>query len=56
MEIFLEGTLHTRVIQSRLTPQLAKWVPILAEEADLGLRKEIGDCKGKAYPSPFICP
>jgi len=48
MEIFLEGTLHTRMIQSKLTPQLARFVPILAEETDLGLRTEIGDCQGRA--------
>ena len=37
----LEGTLHTRTIQRRLTPKLASIIPSTQEELTLGLEKEL---------------
>ncbi|GME35460.1 cytochrome p450 monooxygenase [Neofusicoccum parvum] len=43
--ILLESDLHTRVLQTKLTPNLPSLIPILKDELDHALPKEIPECK-----------
>lgn len=45
-DVLAESDLHSRVIQRNLTPKLNVLVPILREELDYGIAKELPECSG----------
>lgn len=45
--ILLESDLHTRVLQTKLTPNIAVVMPAMKDELDFALNTEVPDCKGK---------
>ncbi len=42
----LEGHLHVRTIQTKITPNLASLAPIVKKEVDSALAKIIPQCEG----------
>lgn len=45
--LMLEGDLHTRTLQQRLTPALGLLMPVIKTELDYSLKAEIPECEGK---------
>ncbi|KAL0262791.1 hypothetical protein SLS55_001764 [Diplodia seriata] len=43
--ILLESDLHSKVLQTKLTPSLGSIIPIVKDELDFALKKETPDCK-----------
>lgn len=46
----LEGNLHTRVLQTKLTPNLASLTAIMKDETRLAIRTIVPECEGNAFP------
>ncbi|KAI0008536.1 cytochrome P450 monooxygenase [Xylariaceae sp. FL0662B] len=46
-DILLEGDLHTRIIQQKLTPALSSLIPVMKSELDFALGAEFPDCKDR---------
>ena len=42
----LEGNLHTRVLQTKLTPSLSSMIPVMQEELDYALSLELPIANG----------
>ncbi len=47
LDITLESNLTTRMLQSKLTPQLPHFILIMKKEVDVALPKIIPECSGK---------
>jgi hypothetical protein len=45
-EVMLEGNLHTHLLQTRLTPNLAAYSTIMRDEVDREMELLMPDCKG----------
>lgn len=46
--LMLEGDLHTRTLQQKLTPTLGLLMPVIKDELDYALGMEVPDCEGKS--------
>ena len=46
-EILNESNLHSRMLQSKLTPNLGSFIPALREELEDSMSRKFPDCKGK---------
>ena len=46
-DIILGSDVHFRMIQQVLTKNINATIPMMKEELDLAIEKEIPDCKGK---------
>ena len=45
--VFLQSDLQNRVIQQKLTPNLASLTACMSEELEIAFKKEIPHCQGK---------
>lgn len=50
VNLLLESDLHTRVLQTKLTPILATTIPTMIDEMDFAMESEIPDCNDKWVP------
>jgi hypothetical protein len=48
-DLMLEGNLHTRVLQVKLTPNLVQYMTIIEEELDFAFKVELPQSNGNAY-------
>ena len=48
-DLMLEGNLHTRVLQVKLTPNLVSYMSIIEEELDFAFNVELPQSEGR-YP------
>lgn len=55
LDALITSNLHIRVIQQRLTPNLAASVPIMEKELKYALDVEMPKCDGKSTSSPQHC-
>lgn len=52
-DMMLESDLPTRVIQQKLTPNLARTVPMIREELKYALDIEIPFCEGRMFNATY---
>ncbi|KAL8897718.1 MAG: hypothetical protein Q9207_007070 [Kuettlingeria erythrocarpa] len=50
-DILLESDLHTRMLQTKLTPNLGTFIPAMKEELQLAIADTFPDCKGMSQIS-----
>ncbi|KAL8897400.1 MAG: hypothetical protein Q9192_002593 [Flavoplaca navasiana] len=53
-DILLESDLHTRMLQTKLTPNIGTFVPAMKEELQLALKGEFPQCKAQQLIVPLI--
>ena len=47
MAILLESDLHTKILQTRMTPNMESLVKVIKSELDFALSIELPKCEGK---------
>jgi hypothetical protein len=45
-DIFLEGDLHTRVLQTKLTPNISQFINVIQDELDSAISLEVPQSDG----------